>query len=422
MRRIPTGKGYIPLLTLLAIWSISLVVDLPGLAISPLMSVIDTVFPGVTHLESQLLEILPNFFIFPFILLSGKLSMSRNKTGLVVLGLLIFLASGIAYFFVDSIWGLIVVSCVLGMGCGLVIPLAAGLLADTFTGKYRLEQMGIKSGIANFTLIIATLVVGWTEGHDWHMPFVVYLVPVVPLVMSVFLCKRFLARNNDGDEPCTDSQTGKGGVAETAGTPTDAVSPRDVRRRLWGVILFYLVVTVSGITLSFFIPFLMASHHMGDDATGYVSAAFYLALTLPGFMLGRVVTWLRERTVAVCVGAMIAGPLFIAFVPELWAYFLGAALTGFGYGVLQPIFYDKASALAPTAQASTRMLSYVMSANYLGIAVCPLFFGGLDSRMAFILSGACMVVVLVVALIWRRSFPFSINSELAAYSHKKAIS
>ena len=188
------------------------------------------------------------------------------------------------------------------------------------------------------------------------------------------------------------------------------------------MILFYLVVTVSGITLSFFIPFLMASHHMGDDATGYVSAAFYLALTLPGFMLGRVVTWLRERTVAVCVGAMIAGPLFIAFVPELWAYFLGAALTGFGYGVLQPIFYDKASALAPTAQASTRMLSYVMSANYLGIAVCPLFFGGLDSRMAFILSGACMVVVLVVALIWRRSFPFSINSELAAYSHKKAIS
>ncbi len=422
MRRIPTGKGYIPLLTLLAIWSISLVVDLPGLAISPLMSVIDTVFPGVTHLESQLLEILPNFFIFPFILLSGKLSMSRNKTGLVVLGLLIFLASGIAYFFVDSIWGLIVVSCVLGMGCGLVIPLAAGLLADTFTGKYRLEQMGIKSGIANFTLIIATLVVGWTEGHDWHMPFVVYLVPVVPLVMSVFLCKRFLARNNDVDEPCTDSQTGKDGVAETAATTTDAVSPRDVRRRLWGVILFYLVVTVSGITLSFFIPFLMASHHMGDDATGYVSAAFYLALTLPGFMLGRVVTWLRERTVAVCVGAMIAGPLFIAFVPELWAYFLGAALTGFGYGVLQPIFYDKASALAPTAQASTRMLSYVMSANYLGIAVCPLFFGGLDSRMAFILSGACMVVVLVVALIWRRSFPFSINNELAAYSHKKAIS
>lgn len=136
MKRIPTGKGFIPLLTLLAIWSISLVVDLPGLAISPLTGILGKVFPHVSHLESQMLEILPNFCIFPFILLSGKLSMSRNKVGLVVLGLTVFLASGIAYFFVDSITGLIVVSCVLGMGCGLVIPLAAGLLAETFTGKY----------------------------------------------------------------------------------------------------------------------------------------------------------------------------------------------------------------------------------------------------------------------------------------------
>lgn len=65
------------------------------------------------------------FLYIPFILLSGKLSVSRNKVGLVVLGLAVFLISGIAYFFVDSILGLIIVSCVLGMGCGLVIPLAA---------------------------------------------------------------------------------------------------------------------------------------------------------------------------------------------------------------------------------------------------------------------------------------------------------
>ena len=51
MKRVPTGRGYIPLLTLIAVWSLSLVVDLPGLAISPLMSVIDKVFPGATHLE-----------------------------------------------------------------------------------------------------------------------------------------------------------------------------------------------------------------------------------------------------------------------------------------------------------------------------------------------------------------------------------
>ena len=50
MKKIYTGKGYISALTLLAIWSLSLVVDLPGLAVSPVVSVIDKVFPGSTQL------------------------------------------------------------------------------------------------------------------------------------------------------------------------------------------------------------------------------------------------------------------------------------------------------------------------------------------------------------------------------------
>lgn len=408
MKRIPTGKGFIPLLTLLAIWSISLVVDLPGLAISPLTGILGKVFPHVSHLESQMLEILPNFCIFPFILLSGKLSMSRNKVGLVVLGLTVFLASGIAYFFVDSITGLIVVSCVLGMGCGLVIPLAAGLLAETFTGKYRLRQMGIKSGIANFTLILATLAVGLTEGRDWHLPFVVYLVPIVPLLMSVFLTKPFLARN-DGPQTVTDA---------VASRPVKVIPKEVARRRIWGIIAFYFVVTVSGITLSLFIPFLMSSHHMGDDATGYVSAVFYLMVTLPGFFLGNIVLALRRCTVPVCVAMMIIGPLLIAFCPCLLAYFVGASLMGFGYGALQPIFYDKTSELAPSAAHSTRVLSYVMSANYLGVAVCPLILSGLGAVEAFVLSAAIMAAVLVVALVFRNSFVFSVDDELDAYGAK----
>lgn len=408
MKRIATGRGYIPLLTLIAVWSMSLVVDLPGLAISPLISVIDKVFPGATHLECQLLEILPNFCIFPFILLSGKLSMSRNKVGLVVVGLVVFLLAGIAYFFVDSILGLIIVSCILGMGCGLVIPLAAGLLAEIFTGRYRLEQMGIKSGIANGTLVLATLAVGLIEGKNWHLPFVVYLLPVVPLVMSVFLSRRFLSANG-GSDVATPVQA----HIKSAGLPAGVV-----RRRIMGIIFFYLVVTISGITLSFFIPFLMSAHHMSDDATGYVSAVFYLMVTLPGFFLGKIVCGLRRSTIPVCISLMIVGPLIIAFCPSLTAYFIGASLMGFGYGALQPIFYDKASELAPSAAHSTRVLSYVMSANYIGVAVCPLFFVGLNSVVAFVISAACMAVVLVVAILRRHSFTFSVDDELAAYGKK----
>lgn len=425
MKKIYTGKGYISALTLLAIWSLSLVVDLPGLAVSPVVSVIDKVFPGSTQLECQLLEILPNFCIFPFILLSGKLSESRNKVSLVVTGLVIFLASGIAYFFSDDIVSLIIVSCTLGMGCGLIIPLAAGLLAETFVGRFRLQQMGIKSGIANFTLVFATLIVGLIEGKNWHLPFVVYLIAIVPLLMSVFLTKRFMSANNaltvtDKPKPGARKTAVKAVSASQSNAGLSKMDTHSASRKIWGIIIFYLLVTVTGITLSFYIPFLMQKHGMSDAATGYVSAVFYLALTVPGFWLGRVVCLFRNFTIPACVISMIAGLLIIPFMPHLWAYFAGAILVGFGYGALQPIFYDKAAVLAPSSANSTKMLSYIMAANYLGVAVCPLFFAGLGSVLAFVISAGVMAVVLVMSLIFRHWFIFNVANEIKAYEEQPA--
>ena len=65
--KIETGRGTISLATLIAIWSISLVVNLPGLAITPVLNNIEAVFPHSSELEVQLLTILPNLFIIPFV-------------------------------------------------------------------------------------------------------------------------------------------------------------------------------------------------------------------------------------------------------------------------------------------------------------------------------------------------------------------
>ena len=66
MKYVETGYGKIPYLSLLAILSISLVVNLPGLAISPIMGKLNQVFKDVTELEIQLLTVLPNLVTIPF--------------------------------------------------------------------------------------------------------------------------------------------------------------------------------------------------------------------------------------------------------------------------------------------------------------------------------------------------------------------
>lgn len=82
--KINTGKGSVSLVVLLAIWSVSAIASLPGLAISPILGDLNKVFPKVTDLEIQMLTSLPSLLIIPFVLLSGKLSEGRDKLKILV--------------------------------------------------------------------------------------------------------------------------------------------------------------------------------------------------------------------------------------------------------------------------------------------------------------------------------------------------
>ena len=162
--KIQTGKGTIALTTLLAIWSVSMVVSLPGLAVSPILGRLHRIFGHATDLEIQMLTSLPSLLIIPFVLLAGKLSVSRNKLLILYTGLIIFFVSGLSCLFVGGMTSLIVVNGILGIGAGMVVPLSTGLVADYFSGRPRVRQLGISSAISNVTLVLATSLTGWLFG------------------------------------------------------------------------------------------------------------------------------------------------------------------------------------------------------------------------------------------------------------------
>ena len=158
---IQTGRGTIPLITLIAIWSISALTSLPGLAVSPILGDLTKIFPKATDLDIQMLTSLPSLLIIPFILLGGKLTDKVDYVRVLKVGLWLFAASGILYLISNRMWQLIVVSALLGIGSGLIIPLSTGFVSRYFVGTYRVKQFGLSSAITNFTLVIATAVTGY---------------------------------------------------------------------------------------------------------------------------------------------------------------------------------------------------------------------------------------------------------------------
>ena len=85
--KINTGRGTIPLITLVGIWSVSALTSLPGLAVSPILGQLTTIFPYATELDIQMLTSLPSLLIIPFVLLAGKLAEKRDFVRLLKVGL-----------------------------------------------------------------------------------------------------------------------------------------------------------------------------------------------------------------------------------------------------------------------------------------------------------------------------------------------
>ena len=383
--KIKTGKGSVTLVVLLAIWSVSAIASLPGLAVSPILGDLNKVFPKVTDLEIQMLTSLPSLLIIPFVLLSGKLSEGRDKLKILIVGLSIFFLSGVACLFARSMAWLIVISCILGVGAGMVIPLSTGLIVDYFTGDSRVRQLGYSSAINNLTLVVATAVTGYLAEVNWHLPFLVYTLPGISLALSFFL-----RRSRSTPEPEQSIQMRH---------------KRIDRGKLVGLMLFYFFATYAVLAIAFYASFLVDDYKISSSFSGVLISLFFLAIMLHGLFIDRIIRAL------LCVGIFRDKTMLV----------VGALLTGFGYGVIQPVIYDKAATIAPPRSA-TLALSFVMAMNYLAVMICPFImdmfrhlFHTHSDRFPFFFNAA--LVFALAAVTWFRRGNFTLGLDESYYKN-----
>ena len=359
--KINTGQGTIPLITLIGIWSVSALTSLPGLAVSPILGELSTIFPHASELDIQMLTSLPSLLIIPFVLLAGKLAEKRDFIRLLRVGLWLFAASGVLYLFSSRMWQLMAVSALLGIGAGLIIPLSTGLISRYFTGEYRVRQFGYSSAITNMTLVVATAVTGYLAEVHWRLPFAVYLLPLISLVLSAYLKK---------DAASVTIKQAAAIIPPIQSTPVISGKYGIHIRHLVQLMLFYGLVTYVVLAVTFNLPFLMEAHHFSSGNSGLMISLFFLAIMAPGFMLDSLVKLLGNKTKLYSLLAIAIGLLLIWISPTEWLIVPGCILVGLGYGIIQPLIYDKTVDTA-IPQKTTLALAFVMVMNYLAILLSP---------------------------------------------------
>ena len=177
--------------------------------------------------------------------------------------------------------------------------------------------------------------------------------------------------------------------------------------------LFYGVTTYIVLAVVFNLPFLMEKHHFSSGNSGLMISLFFLAIMAPGFMLDKIVARLKERTKAYSLLAITLGLLLIWIAPIEWLIIPGCILVGFGYGVIQPMLYDKTTHIA-LPQKTTMALAFVMMMNYLAILLYPFivdFLQGIfhtrSQEFPFIFNLSVSIATFLWAYLRRDAFLFN---------------
>ena len=255
-------------------------------------------------------------------------------------------------------------SALLGIGSGLIIPLSTGLISKYFVGTYRVKQFGLSSAITNFTLVIATAVTGYLAEVSWHLPFLVYLLPLISILLVGHLKE---SRSDAAVKPSSQSTAPSG---QTAAVDTGGSKYGIHIKHLLQIMLFYGVTTFIVLAVIFNLSFLMEKHHFSSGNSGLMISLFFLAIMAPGFCLDKIVDELKERTKAYSLLSMAVGLALIWIAPIEWLIIPGCILVGLGYGIIQPMLYDKTTHTA-LPQKATMALAFVMMMNYLAILLYP---------------------------------------------------
>lgn len=348
---------------------------------------------GIGQGQVEFLMTVTSFAIMFTLLANPIVTRFFSERTIMVLGLLL-IALGGAMPVLFPVFGLVFLSrLLLGIGIGLINARAINIVGTHFSGKERMQMMGLRGSAEVLGSATLTVLVGWLIGFGWHAAFLVYLFALVLLALFVLFVPEEEAEEAEEEE-------------ETVGD----LSEIKLTTQMWktGILLAFLAFFVINVNtfITIRIPTMVVDQSLGTarEASwilGSMQIMGIVAGTLFGILVERLKDWLLPLSYVV-FGVAVLG---IAFSNNLWFLALGAMVSGFFYSVVLTIVFSQVTVHTPKPLLSAMMTIVLMGCNIGGAtaSILPNFLENLNpgSTGAFgVYAFACALIS--VGLIFRQ--------------------
>ena len=366
--------------------------------LSPAISEIAAAFPGAADSTVQLLMSIPGIFVVVLSFVSAGLTARFPKKFLIGLGLACVTLVGVfGTLFHGSLQILFVWSCLMGLGMGLVISLAASLITDFYEGKEAENLMGLQTSAGNIGGMIMTAIGGMLTAVAWNLDYCVYFIAVPGLILLLLFVP--------GGKSAVSSAPEKGDIPEAEKGDGQAILKK---KKVWVYVIFCFMVLFLFNAGPTNLAMYVSEFEIGSTViSGWAATVFLLGGTLMGIAFGTI-----SRKVGVCtipIGFLCVAVGFGILISStsIVCLFAGSLIAGMSISLVSSQALLQLSSYAETPQESALAAALVFAGSNVGTFLTPqitnlakLFSGSDSTYYRFLLALVFALIMVVITLIF----------------------
>ena len=352
----------------LSILSLSLLTVMAGAAMAPALGVISEYFSDEKTLFVQMIISMPAVFIFLTSFVFPKLAAKFRARTLLMIGLAFYTIGGCVAGVFNSIWIVLLMRALVGVGVGIIMPLSTGLLAFYFSPQEQEGLMGWSSAMNNMGGVIATLISGALATVSWRISFLVYLMGLI----SIVLCAAFMPNDKiQSDE--ADERRGS--------TEPEHVIPSTgqvFRSNYVYIIAMFLEMSTFFIYPANFAMVTVRAGVIPENLTAIIMAIMDLVAFFGGMLFVKVKAAAGGSTKFVAPILFVVGYILLGVIGGWFGVLAGSVCVGFANGEGIPLIISEASKKMGRLAATT-VMPLISAALYIAQFASPFIMSGVTA-------------------------------------------
>lgn len=325
-----------------AILSIGTITILASMAVAPVLAGIKTAFPHFSDTYIQMVLVIPTVCIIPGCFCCQACCRRYGNKKTLITGLILYFIGGLGAGAVTNFSAMLVFRGILGVGCGIILPLAQKLISDNFSGAFKEKIIGYPVAASCLMGILCSFCIGYIAAIHWRAAFLVYLAAFPVL----YLNGKYL--------------------------PLDIPSPKrkekeKISKRSILLILAMALANLSFYTFPTYIALFMKSEQIGIDSSSGIVVSILMGA---GFFMGinavHIRNTLKQYTCTAAVLCMGAGYLSMSMTANILVLCLCAILVGGSNTLLYAEIFSNINKEAEQCKSNTALITYTTLSMFVG--------------------------------------------------------